>query len=67
MIAANSTGIPVFVTGGIGGVHRGAQSSKFLYFVFVQFFSLLKNYDIEKFYLSLTVTLKFAELYFDSI
>lgn len=29
MIAANATGIPVFVTGGIGGVHRGAQSSKF--------------------------------------
>lgn len=27
MIAANSTGIPVFVTGGIGGVHRGAQST----------------------------------------
>lgn len=29
MIAADATGIPVFVTGGIGGVHRGAQSSKF--------------------------------------
>ena len=29
MIAANASGIPVFVTGGIGGVHRGAQSSKF--------------------------------------
>lgn len=27
MIAANTTGIPVFVTGGIGGVHRGAQST----------------------------------------
>lgn len=27
MIAANATGIPVFVTGGIGGVHRGAQST----------------------------------------
>lgn len=67
MIAANSTGIPVFVTGGIGGVHRGAQSSKFLYCVLYSFFSLLKNYDIEKFYLPLTVTLKFAELYFDSI
>ena len=38
MIAANSTGIPVFVTGGIGGVHRGAQSSKFLYFVLYSFF-----------------------------
>lgn len=31
MIAANTTGIPVFVTGGIGGVHRGAQSSKTLH------------------------------------
>lgn len=30
MIAANTTGIPVFVTGGIGGVHRGAQSSEFI-------------------------------------
>lgn len=30
MIAANTTGIPVFVTGGIGGVHRAAQSSEFL-------------------------------------
>ena len=67
MIAANSTGIPVFVTGGIGGVHRGAQSSTFFILCFVQFFSLLKNYDIEKFYLPLTVTFKFAELYFDSI
>ncbi|KAL9961537.1 hypothetical protein ACROYT_G030495 [Oculina patagonica] len=27
MIAANTAGIPVFVTGGIGGVHRGAQST----------------------------------------
>ncbi|EDO27650.1 predicted protein [Nematostella vectensis] len=25
MIAAHKAGIPVFVTGGIGGVHRGAQ------------------------------------------
>lgn len=31
MIAANTTGIPVFVTGGIGGVHRGAQSSESLH------------------------------------
>ena len=31
MIAANATGIPVFVTGGIGGVHRGAQSSEFIH------------------------------------
>ncbi|XP_064652421.1 uncharacterized protein LOC135503064 [Lineus longissimus] len=27
MIAANKVGIPIFVTGGIGGVHRGAESS----------------------------------------
>lgn len=27
MIAAHATGIPVFVTGGIGGVHRDAQST----------------------------------------
>ena len=36
MIAANTTGIPVFVTGGIGGVHRGAQSSEFFFFFFLQ-------------------------------
>ncbi|EDO27168.1 predicted protein [Nematostella vectensis] len=29
MIAAHKAGIPVFVTGGIGGVHRGAQECKF--------------------------------------
>ena len=29
MIAAHTAGIPVFVTGGIGGVHRGASESKF--------------------------------------
>ena len=28
MALANEVGIEVFVTGGIGGVHRGAQSSK---------------------------------------
>ncbi|XP_074656548.1 uncharacterized protein LOC141909812 [Tubulanus polymorphus] len=27
MIAAHKVGIPIFVTGGIGGVHRGAESS----------------------------------------
>ena len=27
MIAAHLAGIPVFVTGGIGGVHRGAETS----------------------------------------
>ena len=35
MIAANTTGIPVFVTGGIGGVHRGAQSSESLHLLTV--------------------------------
>ena len=28
MIAAQKAGIPIFVTGGIGGVHRGATESK---------------------------------------
>jgi pseudouridine-5'-phosphate glycosidase/pseudouridine kinase len=28
MIAAHKAGIPIFVTGGIGGVHRGAESCK---------------------------------------
>ncbi|XP_060572459.1 uncharacterized protein LOC132730522 [Ruditapes philippinarum] len=27
MVVANMAGIPIFVTGGIGGVHRGAESS----------------------------------------
>lgn len=27
MILARAAGIPVFVTGGIGGVHRGAEQS----------------------------------------
>ena len=38
MIAAHATGIPVFVTGGIGGVHRDAQSSNWF------FFSSFENY-----------------------
>ena len=29
MIAAHAAGIPVFVTGGVGGVHRGAETSKY--------------------------------------
>lgn len=29
MYIAQSVGIPLFVTGGIGGVHRGAESSMF--------------------------------------
>jgi len=29
MIAAHKSGINVFVTGGIGGVHRGAQTSMY--------------------------------------
>ena len=32
MIAAHKAGIPIFVTGGIGGVHRGAESSKWIMF-----------------------------------
>jgi pseudouridine-5'-phosphate glycosidase/pseudouridine kinase len=31
MYIAQSVGIDVFVTGGIGGVHRGAQQSEFVY------------------------------------
>lgn len=30
MILARAAGIPVFVTGGIGGVHRGAEQCEFL-------------------------------------
>ena len=30
MIAAHSAGIPVFVTGGIGGVHRGGEHSEWV-------------------------------------
>ena len=30
MYIASSVGIPVFVTGGIGGVHRGAESSQYM-------------------------------------
>lgn len=33
MILARAAGIPVFVTGGIGGVHRGAELCKPLYFI----------------------------------
>ena len=29
MVAAHKAGIPVFVTGGIGGVHRGASECKY--------------------------------------
>ncbi len=28
MVCAHKAGIPIFVTGGIGGVHRGGQDSK---------------------------------------
>jgi hypothetical protein len=28
MILARAAGIPIFVTGGIGGVHRGAEQCK---------------------------------------
>ena len=30
MIAAHGAGIPIFVTGGIGGVHRGGEHSKWV-------------------------------------
>ena len=30
MVAAQRAGIPVFVTGGIGGVHRGAETSEYI-------------------------------------
>jgi pseudouridine-5'-phosphate glycosidase len=30
MIASHLANIPVFVTGGIGGVHRGAETSKLI-------------------------------------
>ena len=36
MIAAHATGIPVFVTGGIGGVHRDAQSSNYFFLVLLK-------------------------------
>ena len=29
MIAAHKAGIPIFATGGIGGVHRGVEESKY--------------------------------------
>ena len=48
-------------------VCTGELSQVSFYTLFCTVFSLLKNYDVEKFYLPLTVTLKFAELYFDSI
>lgn len=36
MIVAHNAGIPVFVTGGIGGVHRAGEKSKrnIIYFIF---------------------------------
>lgn len=30
MVLAHMAGVPIFATGGIGGVHRGAESSKFM-------------------------------------
>lgn len=30
MVLARAAGIPVFVTGGIGGVHRGAEQCKYM-------------------------------------
>ena len=31
MIAAHKAGIPIFATGGIGGVHRGVEESECLW------------------------------------
>ena len=40
MIAAHNAGIPIFATGGIGGVHRGVEESK--YFVLAWPFCLFQ-------------------------
>ena len=34
MVIAHQVGIPVFVTGGVGGVHRGAVSCKEIFYMF---------------------------------
>lgn len=33
MVLAYQAGISVFATGGIGGVHRGAEKSEYCYFI----------------------------------
>ena len=38
MLLAHKAGIPIFVTGGIGGVHRGAESSKEFDFIYYFYF-----------------------------
>lgn len=35
MIAAHKVGISVFVTGGLGGVHRGGENSKKIHSLFL--------------------------------
>ena len=34
MVIAHQVGIPLFVTGGVGGVHRGAESCKEIFYIF---------------------------------
>ena len=41
MIAAHATGIPVFITGGIGGVHRDASSSELFFYLLSTFSKLI--------------------------
>ena len=36
MLCAHKAGIPVFVTGGIGGVHREGEKSKKIPFAFIE-------------------------------
>jgi hypothetical protein len=38
MILARAAGIPIFVTGGIGGVHRGAEQCNVLIFIMQEVF-----------------------------
>jgi hypothetical protein len=38
MILARAAGIPVFVTGGIGGVHRGAEQCKLNSILCIKYF-----------------------------
>lgn len=44
MILARAAGIPVFVTGGIGGVHRGAEQCNVLIFIMQGIFCLFIFY-----------------------
>jgi len=40
MVAAHLCGIRVFVTGGIGGVHRGAESSNYCIVLYLNIVSI---------------------------